>query len=140
MPLLCDRPHPDHVNYETSRFVVSDEYGISLGHTRLVRGDEVPRGALTARELWLEYQAFHIETCEFAAKDDDLREACARRGVDLGTGEAHAPVEEQKSSQPIRQQLEQLTRSQLAKLCEQNGLDAEGTKQELRDRILAIVV
>ncbi len=83
LTFLCDRPHARFVDFEASRFVVSTTRGMDLGDRKLEMGDEVPRGALSARALRLAYDVLRVETFGHASKLDYLRETCARRGVRL---------------------------------------------------------
>ena len=138
-PLLCDRPHPSEVDFETSRFVVADWCGMRIGTksgTKLLElGDEVPRGALDAESLRMEYEVpmRRIETIEFAMKLDHLREACARRGVridpvtdrdEMFCAEEAAPVSQSPAFDMPQDEsdLDNMTRQQLMEFCQSRGV------------------
>lgn len=129
MLLLCERPAPAAVDYETSRFVVSVHNGLNLGDRIIPMGGEVPAGALPPRALQLEYQCHRIETFEYASKVDELREACALRGTDLGSAAG--------ASQPAAPEIdvESMPHRELVDFCKTNALNPSGSKQQLRDRV-----
>lgn len=130
MPLLCERPHARYVDFDTSRFVVSDPAGLNLGDRILEWGEEIPRGVLDARALRLEYEhpMQRIQLLSYViAHDPELREAHARK-----TGLDPRPK--------LLDDLESLTRSQLVQLCEKQGLPSDGSKTDLRNRLAASIV
>ena len=136
MQLLCDRPHPKVVDYDGSRFVVAAPAGLAFaGGLRLQRGDELPRGTLTARFLRLEYEAHHIELATYAATVPSLCEACAQRGVDL------APVALRPSAprRGISDELEALTRKELSGLAMKYGVSDGGSKADIIQRLVPLV-
>jgi hypothetical protein len=147
--MLCDRPHESVVDYDTARFVVSTGSGLSVNGTRLEMGDEVPSGALSAYALRCEYSRppGRIETLEYALTDPDLREACARRGMDVDAltstlAPPATPLSE--AAQPSTREtllleLDQKDRKELAELCEQSGLPTNGSRKQLRDRLAALL-
>lgn len=139
--LFCSRPHPRYVDYETSRFVVTTACGLNVSGSRLERGDEMPRGALSANALRLEYQAHHIETAEYAKSIPALAEACASRGVSL---EPEPPSQSasaaSRQSAPVKiQWLGSMSRKQLVEMCEKHELSSIGNKDELVERLSAVV-
>lgn len=142
LELLCDRPHFDRIDYETSRFIVAQDGTPVNKALGLTMGDEIPRGALDARTLRLEYKCFRIEVDSYAATKPYLREACARRGVRLDQ-----PAPSSPASQPVVSDararviamLDPLTRRELTKMCEDHGLSSDGSKQDLRERLAALL-
>lgn len=103
MPLLCDRPHPAAVDYETSRFVVNTASGL-LGPVLLETGDEIPRGMFDQRTLRCLYDLHRIEVFSYAAQLPDLREACARRGVVLDQEQESPPASQPGKPSRVRKQ------------------------------------
>lgn len=135
MTALCSRPHEKFVDFYAGRFVVCKWRGLELGHAKLECGDELPSGALSERALRLAYRARRIETVEYAATDPTLREACAQRGVSLDAKalQPAAPVK-------ISNDLDKLSRAELAKLCEKYAINTNGSKDDLRQRLATLVV
>ena len=132
--MLCDRPNPNTLDYNTLRFVVSRGIGLDVMGKHLEMGDEIPKGTLSAvtlRELY-EFRP-GIETLEFAMTDSTLREACARRGVSLE--ESTPPV-----PQSVLPDLEKLGTRELVILCEENGLSPHGNRSQLKKRLLNFLV
>jgi hypothetical protein len=79
--LLCDRPHAKTIDFDNSRFVVGKICGLNVNGRHLERGDEIPRGALSASSLREIYEPplSLIEILEFAVRDESLLQACLRR-------------------------------------------------------------
>ena len=132
--LLCDRPFANTVDFDTSRFVVSVSGGLAIGDRHVGQGEEVPRGILPSRVLRQEYELGRIQTFSFAKNDSLLCEACARAGVDLDAKPAMRP-----RRTALSDELDTLNRKELAQMCEKYGLSPDGTKNELRDRLAAVV-
>lgn len=79
--LLCDRPHAKTVDFDNSRFIVGKICGLNVQGRHLERGDEIPRGALSASSLREIYEPplSLIEVLEYAVRDESLLQACLRR-------------------------------------------------------------
>lgn len=132
MPLLCERPHPRFVDFETSRFVVSIGRGLDLASGHLPFGAEIPKGSLNSRALQQEYGCHRIETVQFAQKIPNLREACARMGVDLGQPVAlrhSAPKPE------LLDELHAMKRAELSTLAQKYGVSSDGSKADIIQRL-----
>jgi hypothetical protein len=133
--LLCDRPRACDVDFNTSRFVVSKACGITVGDRKLELGEEVPKGVLSANALRMEYEPplSHLELLEYIwLSDPNLREACARRGVSFD-------ITPKPKSKVVLPDLDKLNRGELVLLCELNGLSTDGTKQQLRKSLTALL-
>ncbi len=85
MPLFCDRPHVDKLDFQAARFVVSKSVGLKMGARLLKMGEEVPQGAFTSVALRQIYEPplRLIETFEYAATDPGLAAAAQACGTDL---------------------------------------------------------
>jgi len=130
---LCDRPNARFVDW-TSRFVVGKGVGLNVSGKHLEMGDEVPGGVLSADALRQVYDTplALIELIEFAWKNPELREACARRGVTLDITPPKPQI--------VLPDLTELTRDELILLCGELGVPADGTAKSLRQRLSALVV
>lgn len=154
MTLFSDRIPPQSVDYDTSRFVVSTIAGLNVDGQKLEMGDEVPHGVLSAYALQCEYQRppGRIELLRYALTVPDLREACARRGVDVTgvladsdsnpapdkvDGEEH-DVRIEHEVEPVPD-LEKLNKEELKSLCERSGLSTNGSEKSLRRRLAALL-
>lgn len=155
--LRYDRPDENAVNYETSRFVVGKHTGLKLGDQVLPIGTEIPRGTLSARALRQVYQRplRLIETFEYAMTMDHVREAYARlygpsAGEPQQTNEQPALQPAPKASAPEPAtavtptpapsnpvDLNTLSNAELVRLCRQLGIEAHGTRKQLRERLAA---
>lgn len=149
--LLCARPHTESIDYATERFVVGRDSGVDYGDAEgvhhLERGDAVPSGALPAEALRCLYEppVRAIETFAYARLVADLREACARRGTDLGADDIRVDAEGAPpacvAERPAPRErfdpkdLEHLSRKQLSDLCYRAGLATNGTAEQLRGRL-----
>jgi hypothetical protein len=151
--LQCNRPHPNAVDYDISRFVVATSAGLNVNGQRLEMGDEVPLGVLSAYALQCEYSRppGRIELLQYAMTDPDLREAYARRRADAGDPMGSEPEPKEKSggeehdvqidhevpdspSEPTVD-LEKQSKKQLQELCERSGLSDVGLKKDLIQRL-----
>jgi len=137
--LYCSRPHVKSVDFQASRFVVRTP--ITVSGRRLEMGDLVPEGELSEDALRQEYDRplRRIELLEYALSDPDLREACARRGLDVsGVLTDHNVPDPPPTSSPTLN-LDSLDKDQLADLCKANGLPTHGSRKALRDRLAALL-
>lgn len=135
------------IDFEASRFVVVAGSGLVIGRQKYEQGDEVPRGALDTDTLREQYEPplRLIELFDIAVQDPEIREACARRGTlpDPEDSDEMFVAEEvdqasqsDSSSQPVTLDLDNLSRQQLVRLCERYDLSTNGSKQQLKQRIL----
>jgi hypothetical protein len=143
MALLCDRPHSRFVDFGASRFVVSTGRGLNISGQKYERGDEVPQGVLSAEALRQQYEPplRNIELFEFALTDPSLREACARRGINLEEEvEKAAKASQSAATIEVYPDLDTMTRREMVEFCEQYGLSATGNTHQLRKRITAALL
>ncbi len=79
--LLCDRPHAKTIDFGASRFIVGKVCGLNVNGRHLERGDEIPKGALSASALREIYEPplSLIEVLEYAVRDESLLQASLRR-------------------------------------------------------------
>lgn len=143
LSLLCARPHAQIVDFDASRFVVSTGRGIDVAIDNEVRhltlGDEVPPGALNSIALRQLYEATHeIETLEYALTLDWLRDAVAQRAAQ-GAPAPDMTIPSRAEALAKVDELQSLSRQQLAVMCRKAGLNAEGTRRELRERLSSVL-
>jgi hypothetical protein len=157
--LFTDRPHERFVDFASSRFVVARASGLLTSAGKLEMGDEIPQGTLSPQALRQEYQTplARIDLLEHALKQPALRQACIERGTysdfdqkahaalaDYAFGQAEAvppPTSRARKTKGFSsvQDLEILTRHELADLCTRNRVDPNGNKQVLRERLASLL-
>jgi hypothetical protein len=165
LKLFCSRPHAKMIDFRTARFVVSKSCGLDAdGVHHLEMGDAVPEGLLSEAALRQIYEPplSRIEVLEHALKDPELLGACVQRGtIPNWTKESEPepePVVEPATDtmqltqppKPIRppvrvgkptlaESLETMTWVELTTLCRKNHVRHDGTKADLRQRLIASV-
>ncbi len=127
--LLCSRPHPKDVDFAHARFIVSTGAGLKIDDKRLVMGDLVPEGSLSADALRQEYDATkRIETLDHALEMPYLALAMRERGVTV-----------EKVSEPKPEvfvpDLNELSLAELVDLCAEQGLGTGGNRKQLIARL-----
>jgi len=138
--MYCDRPHESTIDFADARLVVGTAHGLNVNGRMLAMGEEIPRGALSADALRLEYETplRRIELLDYAMKDPDLCDAVARHQPQAGVlpkaeGEpSPAPAMARKVCPDLN-----VSWRELAKICHGYGLTDRGSKAELQQRIRA---
>ncbi len=148
---LMSRPQSRVIDFETSRFVVGADCGLSTDQGRLPYGAEVPAGILSAEALRQVYEPplRRIELFEYAAKIPDLVEACASHGISIEelTGSSEPPVKSPEipvtTSAAIvvaPPDFDKMTKTELTAWCEERDIPTHGTIDKIRKRIAHYLV
>src|SRR5712671_3768300 len=84
MPLFCERPHAQTLDFQVVRFIVSKAVGLRVGEKTLKMGEEVPPGTFTSTAMRQIYEPplRLIETFDYASKDPGLVKAAESFGLD----------------------------------------------------------